>query len=208
MNDLEEALNGLISDLKNELKTALDKANIQAEVIVGKVRSLTDSYSVSDSILVKIGEFKRSFSIEGIKRASSYMKDKDVVEQISKITLQEFNSGLGDTKHYPGEVRVKTSGLSFGQAIEVARSGGMIARSGWNGKGMFVFMQVPSEISFDVIPKMTSLPQKVKDEFASRKLNLFYSNQFAIAHSDNRINGWTPSPSDSLAEDWFIFRES
>lgn len=207
MNDLEEALNGLISDLKNELKTALDKANIQAEVLVEKPRSLTDSYSVSDSILVKIGEFKRSFSVEGIRRASSYMKDKDVVEQICKIVLHEFNSNLG-TKHCPGEVRVRTSGLSFGQAIEVARSGGMIARSGWNGKGMFVFMQVPSEISFDVIPKMTSLPQKVKDEFASRKLNLFYSNQFAIVHSDNRINGWTPSPSDSLAEDWFIFRES
>lgn len=204
MNDLEEALNGLISDLKNELRTALDKANIQAEVLVEKVRSLTDSYSISDSILVKIGEFKRSFSIEGIKKASSYMRDKDVVEQISKITLQEFNSNLGD----PGEVRVKTSGLSFGQAIEVARSGGMIARSGWNGKGMFVFMQVPSEIAFDTIPKMTSLPQKVKDELSSRKLNLFYSNQFAIVHSDNRINGWTPSPSDSLAEDWLIFRES
>lgn len=29
--------------------------------------------------------------------------------------------------------------MKFGEALEAAKEGKLIARSGWNGKGMFVF---------------------------------------------------------------------
>lgn len=57
---------------------------------------------------------------------------------------------------------------NFGQAIEALKEGKRVARQGWNGKGMFIFMQVPATIPADVIPKMQSLPQSVKDEFERR----------------------------------------
>ncbi len=62
----------------------------------------------------------------------------------------------------------KRINLTFGEAIEVLQAGGMIARDGWNGSNMFVFKQVPSIINKTVVPKMTSLPQSVKDEFQRR----------------------------------------
>lgn len=31
--------------------------------------------------------------------------------------------------------------MNFGQAIELVKSGQRVARAGWNGKGMFVFLQ-------------------------------------------------------------------
>merc|ERR1711916_382697 len=73
---------------------------------------------------------------------------------------------------------------------------------------MFIFKQIPSEIGLDTIPKMTSIPQSVKDIILKRGVTLKYSNQLAIVHQDGSVNGWVASVSDTLAEDWEIFQES
>lgn len=101
--------------------------------------------------------------------------------------------------------------VNFGTAMEAVKEGKRISRLGWNGKNMFIFMQVPSTIDKEIVPKMQSLPQTVKDEFQRRfdspteQINaIYYSNQLAIVNSSNLINGWTPSVSDALAEDWIV----
>lgn len=97
-----------------------------------------------------------------------------------------------------------TANLSFGAAIEAAKEGKRISRAGWNGKGMFVFQQVPAEINAEIVPKMQSLPQAVKDEFARRGGNIRYKNQLAMVYPDNTVFGWVASPSDVLENDWCI----
>jgi hypothetical protein len=94
--------------------------------------------------------------------------------------------------------------LTFGEAIAALEEGKRVARKGWNGTGMFVFMQIPSEIGIDIIPRMQSLPDSVKAEFAKRGDSIRYSNQLALVKPDNSINGWAPSSADTLAEDWEI----
>ena len=79
-----------------------------------------------------------------------------------------------------------------------------MAREGWNGKGLFIFRQVPSDIDADIIPKMQSLPQSVKDEFVRRGGGIRYRNQLAMVYPDNTIYGWVASPSDVLEEDWVV----
>ncbi len=93
---------------------------------------------------------------------------------------------------------------NFGQAIDALKEGKRVARQGWNGKGMFIFKQVPSEISEEIVPKMQSLPQAVKDEFAKRGGSIRYKNQLAMVYPDNTIYGWAASPSDVLENDWCI----
>lgn len=107
---------------------------------------------------------------------------------------------------------------SFGRAIQALKEGKRVARDGWNGKGMFVFMQVPSEIPMEIVPNMTSLPNTVKNEFQRRYQSKEYSdgvdpilyntirykNQLAMVHPDNTITGWLASPSDVLEDDWVI----
>ena len=97
-----------------------------------------------------------------------------------------------------------TENHSFGEAIVALQQGKRVSRSGWNGKGMFIFMQVPSEIEADIVPKMQSLPQSVKDEFVRRGGNIRYKNQLAMVYPDNTIYGWVASPSDVLENDWCI----
>ena len=76
--------------------------------------------------------------------------------------------------------------LSFGHAIEAAKAGHKIARSGWNGKGLYVELQVPDSNS-----KMT--------------LPYFY-----LVYPDNAPNTpgakvpWLASQTDVLADDWNI----
>lgn len=99
----------------------------------------------------------------------------------------------------------------FGTAIEALKNGKRVTRLGWNGKGLFVFMQVPAEIHKDIVPKMQSLPDSVKNEFQKRFNDpndqidaIYYSNQLALVSPSNLITGWSPSTSDALAEDWII----
>ena len=104
--------------------------------------------------------------------------------------------------------------MKFNEAIETYP---MIQRIGWNGKGLFVFKQVPSEIPIHIVQKMQSLPDAVKDEFIRRFetpttkknaepfLSIRYNNQLAIVDQANNINGWVPSVSDVLADDWVSY---
>lgn len=102
------------------------------------------------------------------------------------------------------------TGVSFGHAEEALKQGKRVARAGWNGKGMFVFRQVPSFIDGSIVDKMQSLPDSVKAEFNRRfakdpaNAQIQYKNQLAMVYPDNTIYGWVASPSDVLEEDWCI----
>lgn len=100
--------------------------------------------------------------------------------------------------------------MNFGKAIEALKEGEKVRRSSWE-EFSFIFMQVPSEIKKDIVPKMQSLPQSVKNEFEKRfndpnyQVNsIYYNDQIAFVNKSNLIKGWSPSASDSLAEDWLV----
>jgi hypothetical protein len=104
--------------------------------------------------------------------------------------------------------------MTFGEAIKLAKEGKMIQRAGWNGHGLFVFMQVPASIPVaTVVPNMQSLPLAVKEEFLTREKELVtrdvktleYNNQLALVDPSNNITGWSPSTSDALATDWLEY---
>lgn len=76
--------------------------------------------------------------------------------------------------------------MDFGEALRALKSGTRVARKGWNGKGMWLELQVP-----DLFSKMT--------------LPYIYLN-----YPDNAQNTpgarvpWLASQTDMLAEDWEI----
>jgi hypothetical protein len=96
--------------------------------------------------------------------------------------------------------------VNFGKAIEALKEGKKVAREGWNGKGLFIFKQIPANIGLEIIPKMTSVPQSVKDTMIERCQNLNYRNQCVIVNSNGDVDNWVPSISDVFAEDWIIVK--
>lgn len=68
--------------------------------------------------------------------------------------------------------------MKIGDAIDVMKIGGRVARSGWNGKGMYLELQVPD---------------------ANSKMTLPYVYMFT-AQGDKVP--WLCSQTDLLAKDW------
>jgi len=77
--------------------------------------------------------------------------------------------------------------MDFGAALIALRGGHRVARTGWNGKGMWLKLQVPDENS-----KMT-LPY----------IYIEYPEGHPAYPSGSRVP-WLASQTDLLAEDWEI----
>ena len=97
--------------------------------------------------------------------------------------------------------------VNFGKVIEALKEGKCIQREGWNGKGLFIFKQVPSVIDNSIIPKMQSVPDSAKKILTTRNLEpIYYENQMVIVKPNGTIDSWVPSSSDIFAEDWVIIQ--
>ena len=110
----------------------------------------------------------------------------------------------------------------FGFALKALKEGKRVAREGWNGKGMFVFMRPADSIHVSkVVNSIKSLPQSVKDfykqdildengvEIPEEKLSVADDVKFTAylclkAADGTIVNGWLASQSDMLANDWIL----
>lgn len=92
---------------------------------------------------------------------------------------------------------------TFDLMLPYLENGSMITRHSWND-GSCIFKQIPAEIDLDIIPKMQSVPDSVKDMLMSKKITLKYKNQLARLEEDGTVNSWSPSVADIFADDWFI----
>ena len=94
--------------------------------------------------------------------------------------------------------------MTYGLAIEAMSKGHMVARKGWDGKGMFVFRQNSADIPHAIVENMQSLPRSVKEKVKDMGNGLAYRDQMCIVMPDGRVSGWVASSSDTFAEDWYI----
>lgn len=85
--------------------------------------------------------------------------------------------------------------LTFGLAVEALKQGHRVARTGWNGKGMFVYL-VPAAS----YPVQTGA---AKAHFGAGSM-VPYNAYLALKGVDDTVSTWAPSCNDALAEDWLI----
>lgn len=93
--------------------------------------------------------------------------------------------------------------FSFASAIPLLQQGLCITRAAF--RDCFVFRQIPQQVTANVVPMMTSLPAVVKDIFMAREQGPSYRDQLALVLPNGEVTGWTPSPEDTLANDWMIY---
>lgn len=99
---------------------------------------------------------------------------------------------------------LKDDTYDFGTAINFLKDGMKLARKGWNGKGMYVYMTSGSVVQFDELKPETqeNLRCLLNDGGADCVEILSHIDMKA---ADNTITiGWTPSQADMFATDWFI----
>lgn len=111
--------------------------------------------------------------------------------------------------------------MKFGEAIELVKEGKLVARKGWNGKHIFIFMRPLDSLSVDmIINRVKSLPQAVKDYFAAyswtteddeplddKDAYVEFTEYLCMKTATGTIvNGWLASQTDMLSEDWEEFK--
>lgn len=100
----------------------------------------------------------------------------------------------------------RTDGLTFARALEALKDGHRVARSGWNGKGMWIAISGhngPREIAFE------NFWSKHASEYA--RLN---GGSAAVlpciimkTATGEILMGWLASQTDMLADDWMVLPE-
>jgi hypothetical protein len=91
-----------------------------------------------------------------------------------------------------------TSGnMSFGDAVMMAKRGHKVARTGWNGSGMFAYIVPANKYSTNGNPT-SPLVGMFPDNMVP------YREYWALKTAQDDIAVWAPSGSDSLANDWCV----
>lgn len=84
--------------------------------------------------------------------------------------------------------------MTFGLAIEALKKGSRVARAGWNGKGMWLFL----------IQGSNDLAKLHGYGFGEALGEPAFRDAIFMRTVDNQLVAWTASQTDVLAEDWVI----
>lgn len=83
--------------------------------------------------------------------------------------------------------------LTFSQALDHIKNGVKMQRTGWNGKGMFVFLVPGSTFTVNRPPLLGIYPEGTV---------VNYLPHVDMRTADGSIVPWLASQTDILAEDW------
>lgn len=83
--------------------------------------------------------------------------------------------------------------LTFSEALELVKNGKKVARAGWNGKDMFIFLVPGSTFTVNRAPLLGIYPEGTV---------IKYHAHIDMKTATGDIVPWLASQTDVLAEDW------
>lgn len=84
---------------------------------------------------------------------------------------------------------------TFGDAVVELKNGKNVARAGWNGKGMFLFLVPGSTFKVNRPPLLGIYPDGHE---------VTYCPHIDMKTADEKVVPWLASQTDVLAEDWCV----
>lgn len=94
---------------------------------------------------------------------------------------------------HPLGSRIEQNTFDFGTAIAFLKRGHKVARTGWNGKSMFLFLVEGSTFKVNRPPLLGIYPKGTE---------INYCPHIDMKTADGKIVPWLASQTDVLAEDW------
>lgn len=90
--------------------------------------------------------------------------------------------------------------MDFGDAIRALKKGCKVARKGWNGKGMFLWLKPAATVKAEWCkdPMLKDLAEANGGEIEALGTICMFTAQKQI------LSGWLASQTDILSEDWVI----
>ena len=93
--------------------------------------------------------------------------------------------------------------MNFGQAIEALKEGKRVARKGWNGKGMYLWLLPAGMVKAEWCKE-----QHLKEVAEANGGEIEALGSIRMMTADRKIlTGWLASQTDMLSEDWMIVED-
>ena len=89
--------------------------------------------------------------------------------------------------------------MNFGDALAALKRGERVARHGWNGKGMFLFLVPGSQFQVNRPPLLGIYPEGT---------TINYHAHIDMKTAQDTVVPWLASQTDVLAEDWALVEET
>lgn len=129
----------------------------------------------------------------GTKVINAYPYIKDGIDGYKVIYQDGYESwspkGVFEEAYQP------TNRMSFGHAVEALKRGHKVARSGWNGKDMFLFLVKGSRVKVDSPPLLGIYEEGTEIE---------YHSYIHMKTAQGYVIPWLASQADILEDDWCI----
>jgi hypothetical protein len=94
----------------------------------------------------------------------------------------------------------KSGSLDFGAALKMLKLGFRVARKGWNGKGMFIYLVRQTLVDKEFLRNEASI-MPICDNTGTAHFN----SHIVMKTADGSVCvGWLASQTDMLAEDWEV----
>lgn len=89
--------------------------------------------------------------------------------------------------------------MNIGQAVEAMKDGRRVAREGWNGKGMYLWLLPATDVplAWCKEPHLKSLAESTGHITCLGSIRMLTADKKVLT-------GWLASQTDLLAEDWII----
>lgn len=130
-----------------------------------------------------------------INRAKMAAELYSLDENVENLIQEAYIQGSTEESYlYKGEIG------DFGQAIASLKSGKKVARKGWNGKGMYLWLKPGTTIQKDWCKDPMLLSACEANGGSVEGLPTI-----CMKTADNKIlTGWLASQTDMLANDWVL----
>lgn len=94
--------------------------------------------------------------------------------------------------------------MDFGDALRALKNGAKVARKGWNGKGMFLWLKPSTEVKAEWCkdPLLKQLADENGGSIPALGTICMYTHDASGRKAI--LTGWLASQSDMLSEDWII----
>ena len=102
------------------------------------------------------------------------------------------------------DLKPATEGMDFGEAIRSLKHGLKVARAGWNGKGMFLWLKPATEVKEEWCrdPMLIEIARENGGTIPALGTICMYTHDSTGRKAI--LTGWLASQSDMLCEDWYI----
>ena len=134
--------------------------------------------------------------------------DRDMIEKaepsdkiIGYVAVNPYNEQdkWFIAKEFADNNYVLQEAFSFSVALEHLKAGRRVARKGWNGKGMFIFLVPGSTFKVNRPPLLGIYPEGTE---------VRYHSHIDMRTADGQIVPWLASQTDMLEDDWVLVEDN